>query len=162
MQGAKRFNPARLGKNLSANQFLVACRFFPPIRRTGVRIKRLSDDWLEWDVELPLTYRTRNYVGTHYGGSIYSAADPFLMLSFLHLVDGVVWDKAATVRFKRPGRETLYMQIRIDATEVASIQEQLKTVEKFDRTYTLYWRDELGNIIAEVDKVLHFRGQQSS
>jgi acyl-coenzyme A thioesterase PaaI-like protein len=162
MSSYAKWSPQRFLKNPSAKSFMRMARFFPPIRRTGVRIKRLSDDWLEWDVELPLTWRTRNYVGTHFGGSLYSSADPFLMLSFMHLVDAIVWDKAAAVRFKRPGRGKLFMQVRINLVEVLSIQDELKTTAKFDRTYTLYWKDIDGNIVAEVDKIIHFRARQPS
>lgn len=157
MSAYGKWSPQRFLKNPKPRTFMRLARFFPPIRRTGVRIKRLSDDWLEWDVELPLTYRTRNYVGTQYGGSLYSAADPFLMLSFMQLVDGIVWDKGATIRFKRPGRGKLFMQVRIDPDEPASIQAELERSEKFDRTYTLAWTDADETVIAEVDKVLHFR-----
>lgn len=162
MSSYGKWSPQRFLKNPSAKWFKRFAQFFPPIRNTGVKIKRLSDDWLEWDLELPLSLKTRNYVGTQYGGTLYSAADPFLMLSLMQLVDGIVWDKGATVRFKRPGRGRLYMTVRIPEDEPASIQKELETTPKFDRTYPLQWLDGEGNVVAEVDKVLHFRVQQDS
>lgn len=155
------FDPSTLGQRLSPRQFLWACRLYRPIRSTGVKIKSLSTDWLRWELELPLSRRTRNYVGTHFGGTLYSAMDPFLILSFKRLVDAVVWDKAATVRFKRPGRGRLFMAIHLAPDEPAAIQTALETKTKLERTYLLEWRDKSGVVVAEIEKILHFHRSNS-
>lgn len=84
--------------------------FFPAYRGAGGRIEYISDDWHEARVRLPLSWRTRNYVGTIYGGSIYASIDPIYMLMLMHILGKgyVVWDKAANVRFRKPGRTTLW------------------------------------------------------
>jgi hypothetical protein len=46
---------------------------FPAYRGTGGRITYISDDLREVRVKIPLNWRTRNYVGTIYGGSLYGA-----------------------------------------------------------------------------------------
>jgi hypothetical protein len=50
--------------------------FFPAFRGTGARITYIAGDYREMRVELPLNWRTRNYVGTIFGGSLYGAVDP--------------------------------------------------------------------------------------
>src|SRR5271155_5915288 len=77
---------------------------------TGGRLTYIADDWREVRVEIPLTVRTRNYVGTIFGGSMYGAVDPIYMLMLIRRLgpDYLVWDKAATIEFKKPGRETLH------------------------------------------------------
>lgn len=79
--------------------------FFPAYRGTGARITYIASDWREVRIKLPLNWRTRNYVGTIYGGSMYGAADPIYMLMLIKVLgsDYVVWDKAASIRFKKPG-----------------------------------------------------------
>src|SRR3954467_6939617 len=90
--------------------------FFPAYRGTGGRITYLADDYHEVHVKLPLSWRTRNYVGTIFGGSLYGAVDPVYMIMLIKILgsDYIVWDKAATIRFKRPGRETLRAKFRIE------------------------------------------------
>lgn len=157
-QGASILNPSRFLRGLGPRAFCRAMRFFPPIRNTGVRVDRISDDWRHWGLRLPLDRKTRNYVGTHFGGTLYSAADPHLMLAWMHILgrDFVVWDKAATIRFRRPGRGTLRMAFDIQEEEVAEIRA-LSPGEKVDRSHALAWTDAAGDVVAEVDKVLHFR-----
>ena len=78
--------------------------FFPAYRGTGARVEYIASDWMEVRVRVPLSWRTRNYVGTIFGGSLYGAIDPFYMLMLIKLLgpDFIVWDKAATIRFRRP------------------------------------------------------------
>src|SRR6476620_1494714 len=82
---------------------------WPCIRGTGSRVTSIAPDWSEIRVRLPLSWRTRNYVGTILGGSLYAAVDPYYMLMLIERLgpEYVVWDKAASIRFRRPGTSTL-------------------------------------------------------
>src|SRR3954463_10481879 len=88
---------------------------YPPLLGAGIRVTRLDRDWRAVDVEMKLRFWNRNYVGTHYGGSLYSMADPFYMLMLIENLgrDYIVWDKAATIRFRRPGRGRMTAEFRL-------------------------------------------------
>lgn len=131
--------------------------FFPAYRRTGGRLTYLADDYHEIHVKLPLTWRTRNYVGTTFGGSMYGAIDPVYMIMLIKILGGdyVVWDKAATIRFKRPGRETLYAEFRIEADEIEAIKDELTRSKSTERIYRVSLVDRNGKIHAEVEKTLY-------
>ena len=75
--------------------------FFPAYRGSGARVTFIAPDWREVRVQVPLSWRTRNYVGTTFGGSMYAAADPIYMMMLIQVLGPayVVWDKAASVRF---------------------------------------------------------------
>jgi hypothetical protein len=49
---------------------------FPAFRGTGARVTYIAEDFREMRVKLPLNWRTRNYVGTIFSGSLYGAVDP--------------------------------------------------------------------------------------
>lgn len=137
---------------------------FPAFRRTGGRITYIADDLHEIRLRLPLDWRTRNYVGTMFGGSMYAAVDPVYMVMFLHLLgrDYIVWDKSASIRFRRPARTALTARFVIPPAEVADIVEQLETREKLDRNYSTELIDRDGMRCAVVEKVLHFSRRQKS
>src|SRR5258706_2789991 len=96
-------------ERLPAAASRILFNFWPCYRGTGGRITRISPDWREIDIEIPLPLRTRNYVGTIFGGSMYSAVHPIYMLMLIRALgpDYPVSYKAATIRFKKPGRTTL-------------------------------------------------------
>jgi len=135
---------------------------WPPFLGAGIRVKRIAADWKEVDLEMKLRWWNSNYVGTHYGGSLYSMADPFYMIMLIENLgkDYVVWDKAASVRFLKPGRGTVYASFRIADEQIEEIKQALKSAEKIERTFRVDVRDMDGTLIAEVEKLLHFRRKQ--
>jgi len=137
---------------------------WPCYRGTGARVTHIAEDWREVRVRLPLSWRTRNIVGTIFGGSLYAAVDPFFMIMLMKNLgpDYVVWDKAASVRFRKPGRGTLTACFRLDEAEVADIRRLLREQPKVDRTYTIQLVDQQGLVHAEVDKVIHISLRQPS
>ena len=134
---------------------------WPPFLGAGIRVRRLSSDWTEIYVEMKLRWWNRNYVGTHYGGSLYSMAGPFFMVMLIENLgkDYIVWDKSASIRFKKPGRGTVSASFRLLEPQIREIKQALNSPEKekIERVFTVEVKDESGVVIAEVEKLLHFR-----
>jgi len=137
----------------------LAFNFWPCYRGSGGRVRFIAADWSEVRVRLPLSWRTRNYVGTIYGGSMLSAIDPFFMIMLIHrLGPGFeVWDKAATIRYRKPGRATLTARLTLPPGEEAAIRAALEGARSVDRTYRVELVDAAGVVHAEVEKVVYVR-----
>ncbi len=137
--------------------------FFPAYRGTGARITYIARDWREVRIKLPFTWRTRNYVGSIFGGSMYGAVDPLYMVMLIKVLgpDYIVWDKEATIHFKQPGRRTLYATFAIDEQELQMIREELIDKPKIDRVYRVHLADADGNVAASVEKTIHIRRKDS-
>jgi len=133
--------------------------FFPAYRGTGARVAYIAGDMREIRIELPLSWRTRNYVGSIFGGSMYGAVDPMYMIMLIHCLgpDYVVWDKSATVRFLKPGRTTLHATFRIDDAELDAIRRELETKRSIDRVYTIDLVDAEGTAHAAVEKTIYVK-----
>jgi hypothetical protein len=132
---------------------------FPAYRGTGGRITYVADDWREVRVAIPLSRRTRNYVGTIFGGSMYGAVDPIYMVMLIKALgpEFMVWDKAAAIRFRKPGRSRLHATFLIDDAELNAIRATLESERSVDRTYRIDLVDAAGIVHAEVEKVIHIR-----
>ena len=146
-----------MGESLRSRLLRWKFNFFPALRGTGARVTYVSEDFREVRVRLPLNWRTRNYVGTIYGGSMYGAVDPFYMVMLIRNLgpDYVVWDKAATIRFLKPGRTTLYARFALDDKELESIKSVLASERSVDRTYLVELTDADGAVHASVEKVIY-------
>ncbi len=136
---------------------------WPPFLGAGIRVKRLTPDWREVEVEMKLRRWNSNYVGTHYGGSLYSMTDPFYMLMLIENLgrDYIVWDKSATIRFRKPGKGTVAAKFRITEDQLSEMREALRSAEKIEREFTVEVTDCSGTVIAEVKKVIHIRRKDS-
>lgn len=144
-------------ESLRARFVRLGFNLFPCYFASGARISYLADDWGEIRIELPLSLRSRNYGGTIFGGSMYAAVDPIYMLMLIKgLGPGyVVWDKAAAIRFRRPGRTTLHARFVLPPGELASIREALLTEPSLDRVYSVDLADAQGTVHATVEKTIY-------
>ena len=140
-----------------------AFNVFPAYRGTGGRVTYVSPDFREIRVKIPLNWRTRNYVGTIFGGSLYAAVDPFFMIMLIQILgpDYVVWDRAAAIRFLKPGRTTLFAKFEILEAETDAIRALLRDARSIDRTYTVELADAAGVVHAAVEKILYIRKKES-
>jgi len=130
---------------------------WPCIRGTGVRITEISTDFRSLKARLPLNWRTRNRVGTIFGGSLYAATDPFYMLLLMQRLGKgfVVWDKAAHVRFRRPGRSTLYFEIAVTEAEEDEIRRLVGEKGAIDYRFKTELRCAAGVVHAEIEKTVY-------
>jgi len=132
--------------------------FYPAFRGTGGRIVYLSDDFKKIRIKVPLNWRTRNYVGTIFGGSMYAAVDPIYMVMFIKCLGDryIVWDRSATIEFKKPGTSTLYADFSISNKDLKDIRQKLEIKKKLVRDYSVELKDSHGVVCCSVVKTLHF------
>jgi acyl-coenzyme A thioesterase PaaI-like protein len=145
-------------RRLGFRRFLRLLRFYPPFLGAGVRVIDGSDA-SQVTVELPLTRLNRNFVGTHFGGSLYAMCDPFLMLMLIERLgpDYVVWDKAARIEFLRPGRGTVRATFQVPDERVRDIRREAKAAGKALPEFEVTVVADDGTPVARVHKTLHVR-----
>ena len=130
---------------------------WPCIRGSGVRVTHIADDFTELRTKLKLGLRNVNYFGTIFGGSLYSSTDPYFALMMLRQLgdEYVVWDKSATIRFRKPANRTLYGVFPMPPDEVAATKALADREGQCDRTYTVDLVDSDGTIYATVEKTIY-------
>src|ERR1039458_1263587 len=98
-----------LGGTKSPAHLRRLVNLWPPFLGAGIRIKHIAPDMKAVDVEMKLRWWNANYVGTHFGGSLFAMTDPFYMLMLMANLgrDYIVWDKAASIRYRKPGKGTV-------------------------------------------------------
>jgi len=133
---------------------------YPPFIGAGIH-SRIVDE-RSVDVEMKLTSFNRNLVGVHFGGSLYAMCDPWFMLILMRLLgpDYIVWDKAASIQFKRPGRGKVKARFHIPAEQVEQIRLDADREGKITPTFSVDVLDEDGQVVAHVEKLLYIRRKE--
>jgi len=129
----------------------------PAYRRTGGRVDYVSPDLTTIRVRLPFNRRTRNLVGSMFGGSLFAITDgphPTLLIMALGR-DYIVWDKAASIQYKRPGRGTLYADCIITSAEIAEVRDILTRQPEVDRVYRVELKDSSGLVHSVVERTVY-------
>ena len=137
--------------------FKVLFNLSPMYRRSTGRIKFVSDDIHEVEIEIPLNYKNRNFVGTIFGGSLSSATDPIYMIQLMHILgdEYVVWDKATTIRFKRPANENAFARFVFLPEEIELIKADVERQKEITLIKTLNITNKHKVVFAEVDKTIY-------
>src|ERR1700730_4082675 len=151
-----------LGGTKSSHSLRRWINLWPPFLGAGIRVKRIAPDMKAVDVEMKLRWWNANYVGTHFGGSLFAITDAFYMLMLMANLgrDYIVWDKAASIRYRKPGRGTVRAEFRLTDAQIDDIREKLKTLPKYEPVFSVEVKDQQGTVIAEVEKLLHVRKKQ--
>ena len=132
---------------------------WPPFLGAGIRVRSIASDWSEVVVALRQGLLNRNYVGTHYGGSLFSMTDPFYALMLMHLLGEryLVWDMAASIEFVSPGRGTVTARFVLLPERVDEIRADAASGAKVLPEFDVDVRDAAGDVVARVHKVLYVR-----
>jgi acyl-coenzyme A thioesterase PaaI-like protein len=133
--------------------------FWPPFRGAGIRVRHIADDWSEARVELRHGLLNRNFIGTAYGGSLFSMTDPFYALMLIHRLGDryLVWDQAASIDFVAPGRGRVTALFSLHQAKVEEIKTQAAGGQKVQPQFDVEVKDESGALVARVRKILYVR-----
>jgi acyl-coenzyme A thioesterase PaaI-like protein len=136
---------------------------YPPLRCAGIRVLAIAPDWRYLRVELRLRWYNRNYVGTHFGGSLFAMTDPFLMIMAIENLgrEYTVWDKAAEIEFVSPGRGTVVAEFRLSEAELDAIRAATASGDKHLPWFTVDVRDRQERLVARVRKQLYVRRRRA-
>lgn len=144
---------------MKASRLRRLMNWWPPYLFAGIHVRRISDDLRYVEVELRQRWYNRNYVGTHFGGSLFAMADPFWMLMLLHNLgpDYLVWDQSATIDFVRPGRGTVTARFELSGEAVQAILAGAADGQKHLQWFENEIRDAAGEVVARVRKQVYVR-----
>lgn len=136
---------------------LKLMRFWPPFWGAGISVKRFSQDMSSIDVQMKMKPWNKNYVGTHYGGSLYSMTDPFYMLMLMNLLgkNYIVWDKSATIRYKIPAKGTVYAHFQVTQEQLEQFRREVEETNKCEAEFVVEIKSSEGVTICVVKKIIH-------
>jgi acyl-coenzyme A thioesterase PaaI-like protein len=139
--------------------FLSVWNFWPPFLFTGIKIIKRSKDYRHVVAKLKLRFWSANFVGTQYGGSIFSMTDAFYMVMLMKNLgpEYIVWDKSATIRYLKPGRTDVTAEFLLTDEDLETIKKEVAKTGKTHWLRKVEIKDADGNVIAEVDKTISIR-----
>lgn len=144
---------------MRAHWLRLIMNLWPPFRGAGIRVQYLADDYRCVIVTLRLGRLNRNYIGTHFGGSLYAMTDPFYMLMLLHLLgrDYRVAHAGARIEFLAPASGIVSAQFSISDDQLHEIREATASGAPHRPEWPVDITDNQGKTVARVTHVLHVR-----
>ena len=148
---------AKLSPSWRARMVRLGFNLHPAFRGSGGRVVHVGRDLRHIRIALPLSWKTRNIVGSLYGGSLFAITDgahPMMLMAALG--DGyIVWDKAASIRYKKPGYTTLYADFTLTNEELAEIRRRLAEHPELEQTFLVELKDAHGVAHTVVERTVY-------
>jgi acyl-coenzyme A thioesterase PaaI-like protein len=144
---------------MRASLLRIVLNIWPPFWAAGIRVRRIAPDFREAEVEMRLRWYNRNYVRTHFGGSLYAMTDPFYMLMLLHNLgrDYVIWDQSGHIEYVRPGRGLVRARFALGSEQIDDIRRKADAGEKVLPQFTVAITNAGGETVARIEKTLYVR-----
>jgi len=132
---------------------------YPPYWGTGITVRSISPDYREIWVQMKMRWYNRNYVKTHFGGSLYAMTDPFFMVMLIHILgkEFVVWDKSAHIDFIKADQGTVTARFLIKEEQIEKIIKNTSGGQKYFPEFSVDIENEAGEKVARVVKTLYIR-----
>ena len=137
-------------------------RFYPPLFFQRIWVKKIDKGFTGVEVKIAKSILNANYNRSIFGGTIFSASDPFYALMFDQLLQRRgfkvrVWLKSAEIKYLKPGRSHLYFKIQLSEGQIMEAEEALKTVGKFVKAYPMEITNTDGEVCARVVNEVYIR-----
>jgi acyl-coenzyme A thioesterase PaaI-like protein len=149
---------------MTPTRFRWMLNLWPPFLFSGIRLLELAADYSACRVRLRVHWFNRNYVGTHFGGSLFAMTDPFIMLLAIQRLgrDYLVWDQAAEIQFIKAVREDVFAEFRLDDIVIAELRAATAAGERHLRWFDIDVRTASGELVARVRKQLYVKRKRRS
>jgi acyl-coenzyme A thioesterase PaaI-like protein len=148
----------KLNRHLA--RFLM--NFYPMMVANRIVIKSVSTDYRKVSVKLRKSIWNRNLQGSIFGGSIFSAADPFIALMYWQSlkhrgISSEAWLKSASIRYKKPASTSLYIDFELSEEDILSVSNDIITNGRAERRHSFVMRTKQGDICVEIDTTVVLR-----
>lgn len=152
-------NLGKLGLIITPSLLKLYGNIYPPFYGTGIRISKVSPDFRQIETKMKLKWYNRNFVGTHFGGNLFTMTDPFYMIMLIMNLgkDYLVWDKSTNIQFKKPGRAEVVANFEITDEQLEEIIENTKSGKPYLAQFHVDVKDTSQEVVACVDKIVYIK-----
>ncbi|MGY3802994.1 DUF4442 domain-containing protein [Pigmentibacter ruber] len=153
-----------LKEKIPPEKLFKLLRFWPPYLGAGIKVTNVSTDILKLEVEMDLTWYNKNFVGTHFGGSLFAMTDPFYMLMLIKNLgtNYIIWDKSAKIEFIKPAKGKVKAHFEFTKDEIDEIKYNCDLKKKYIFNKEIFIFDEVGELVTKVEKTLYVKKSNST
>ncbi len=147
---------------VSENSLKWAMRLYPPLLLQRIWVQKIHKNFRGADVKINRSLFTLNFGKAIFGGTVYSATDPFYAMLFGQILRTkhyhiTIWLKSASIQFLKPARTNLYYKIRITEEMIAEMENGLNSKAVFVKSYPIEIYSESGELCAIAKNEIYVR-----
>jgi len=146
----------------SENLLKWAMRLYPPLFFQRIWVQRFYKNFRGVDVKINHSLITKNYNSSIFGGTIFSATDPFYAILFDQVFKrkgytNLVWLKSAEIKYIKPAKKNLFFTIKISEEDINYAEQHLQQEGKYVSSFDIDLYDADGILYVKVKNEIYIR-----
>ncbi|MBM9545400.1 DUF4442 domain-containing protein [Leptospira sp. 201903074] len=139
--------------------FRWTINLYSPFFGSGIKVIKYEKDKHLIVVQLKMNFFNKGYMGTHFGGSLYSMCDPFYVFLLMKRLGSqyMVWDKRAEIDYIKQNSQSVIAKFEVTESDIDKIKVLLSVQKKIDYTFLINVTDSQGITIATIKKIIYIR-----
>ena len=143
-----------------AIQFVL--NIFPPLLFNRIVLKEISDDFMQMRVVIRRALFNINFHKTIFGGTIFSACDPYFPTMYYHIFAKknrklIIWLKSAEIQYLRPADTSLKLHFIITKEDILLAETTLDEKGKFEIWHDVEAISKKGIVCAKAKMLIYLR-----
>ena len=143
-----------------AIQFVL--NIFPPLLFNRIVLKEISDDFMQMRVVIRRALFNINFHKTIFGGTIFSACDPYFPTMYYHIFAKknrklIIWLKSAEIQYLRPADTSLKLHFIITKEDILLAEKTLDEKGKFEIWHDVEAISKKGIVCAKAKMLVYLR-----
>jgi acyl-coenzyme A thioesterase PaaI-like protein len=139
-----------------------AMRFYPPLFFQRIWVTQIEKGFRGVSVRISRSIFNSNYNRSIFGGTIFSASDPFYAVCLFQILKRKgynvrIWIKSANINYLKPGFTSLYLSISLGEDEIDEVCEALNDTGKIAKSFKLEIVNKQGELCAIVNNEVYIR-----
>jgi len=135
---------------------------FPPLLFNRIVLKEISDDFMQMRVVIRRALFNINFHKTIFGGSIFSACDPYFPTMYYHVFANknrklIVWLKSAEIQYLRPANSSLKLHFKITKEDITIAEKELDKEGKYEIWHDIEAVNKKGIVCAKAKMLIYLR-----
>jgi len=142
--------------------FKFVLNIFPPLLFNRIVLKEISDDFMQMRVVIKRALFNINFHKTIFGGSIFSAFDPYFPTMYYHVFAKknrklIIWLKSAEIQYLRPADTSLKLHFIITKEDILLAEKALDKKGKFEIWHDVEAISKKGIVCAKAKMLVYLR-----
>ena len=135
---------------------------YPPLLFNRIALKEISEDFMQMRVVVRKSLFNINFHKTIFGGSIFSACDPYFPTMYYHIFAKkgrklIVWLKSAKIQYLKPADSNLKLYFKISKENIKIAEDTLNKKGKIEIWHTVEAINKMGIICAKANMQIYLR-----
>ena len=151
---------------LSPKMVRLILNLFPPLLFNRISIQSMSENFMEIKVRVRHSWMNKNFQRTIFGGTIFSAIDPYFPSMYWHVfsrkkIPIEVWLKSAEINYKHPAKTDLSLVFTLKEEDIQTALKGLKKDGRFEVWHAVEAVDKNGTICAEAKVLVYLKNYKN-